>query len=261
MLLAACAVALVAWRAAQFTSGPVAVDSIPAHAFVDYAHERFDAPTSRRARSPRTVKHEAPLEEAGTSAALDSEAPVVRRLTSRETTEPNPTLSLAHAGAVPIEYGGVVYEARSLAKVISALSSLEWPEWTLLHSTRFEIDLERLEARLNGGEIDFESDILFIVAKRSDGSLFPESAQMQRGKKPDGSLCLIRSALLRSSCQGAVHGQRRDPETNVIRKMSGPRDLDAAMSIAVRGTRILVLEATPRLGGALAVEYPESDAT
>ena len=154
-----------------------------------------------------------------------------------------------------MRYGGIVHEISSLAKAIVSLSGPDWPEWTLIHSTQFDVDYDRLDARLRAEAPDCAShptsaeahcDIVFIVARRRDGTYFPDAAAMMRGEIDRNPHVLLRSAILKEAAQRAITGKRRDKQTNVVRgarKSDEPPNLDAALGLAVQMGTVKVLNA------------------
>ena len=140
----------------------------------------------------------------------------------------------------PIVYGGVVYEA-SLDSTLQALSLPSWPNWTLVHSARFEAKLVSIDAylaRLAQGLEQSELDegvvqtilsnpktMIFFPALRANGECLPSHADMQRqGKLVSGCMVLMQTEFLKGQVLQSIGcstvSQDRRPATlnDVIRE-------------------------------------------
>ena len=140
----------------------------------------------------------------------------------------------------PIVYGGVVYEA-SLDSTLQALSLPSWPNWTLVHSARFEAKLLSIDAylaRLAQGLEQSELDegvvqtilsnpktMIFFPALRANGECLPSHADMHRqGKLVSGCMVLMQTEFLKGQVLQligcAMKSQDRRPTTlnDVIRE-------------------------------------------
>ena len=183
------------------------------------------------------------------------EADPVERLTTGETAEPNARLWERS----PYVFGGVVHE-HPMTRTLLALTKPGWPAWTLVHSTEYVVDLGTLERRLateiaecmlKPVEHPSSCDILFLVAKRVDGTHFPISARMAFGELDSGSLALIRSPMLKEAARRAMLGERRIHNGAPPQPQTPPTKptLDDAINLAVVHARnIKVLEHTGRTG-------------
>ena len=85
---------------------------------------------------------------------------------------------------------------------------------------------------------------MFLSSQLADGRFFPNSADLQRGILDEGSLSLMRSSILKSAIQKAMMGHRRSGGT-VVTDNENQATLWDAVSLAVMGVRIKVLEAVP----------------
>lgn len=191
-----------------------------------------------------------------------SEAPVVtRRTTSEDMQRPNPKLSLDSS---PIQYGGINFETK-LPRAAIMLAKPTWPRYTLLHNSSFELNLNDLDNHLIVNEPHLHlkalhheeaSDVIMIVVRLKDGTLFPDSNELQNGMLPPGTMCVVRSALLKEAAQRAMIGDRRDPECKCIRSIgrSSIATMQDALSIVIWKARMKVID-TP-----IAFPVPVGDA-
>ena len=189
-----------------------------------------------------------------------SEAPVVNRLTTSEDKQrPNPKLSLDSS---PIQYGGINFETK-LPRAALMLTKPTWPRYTLLHNSSFELNLNDLDNHLIVNEQHLHltaldhaeaADVIMIVVRFKDGTLFPDSNGLQNGILPPGTLCVVRSALLKAAAQRAMIGDRRDPECKCIRSIgrSTIATMQDVLSIVIWKARMKVID-TP-------IAFPVGDA-
>ena len=179
-----------------------------------------------------------------------SEAPVISRLTTNDGIQwPNPRLSV---DASPIQYGGIKYDTK-LPRAALALSKPVWPTFTLLHNSSFQLDLNDLDDHLRANEKHLHlqgleqldsADVVMIVTRFPDGTLFPDSNGLQNGQLPPGTMCVVRSALLKEAAQRAMMGDRRDEQCKCIRRRGGQTvaTVQDAFSIVVWKARMKVID-------------------
>lgn len=83
-----------------------------------------------------------------------------------------------------------------------------------------------------------------IVTRFPDGTLFPDSNGLQNGQLPPGTMCVVRSALLKEAAQRAMMGDRRDEQCKCIRRRGGQTvaTVQDAFSIVVWKARMKVID-------------------